>query len=125
MTKWASISLIALGLLHLAVLGIDAFNYFGRWAQLQLWTFEHWGPLTTQSAEMVQSNAAFWSTVGSFAVPTIVLGYVLFWLDQKNIVVPVGVGWGLLAWQMAGAAVMLPAGFILGVGVTLVLLVGL
>lgn len=117
--------MIGLGLLHLAVLGIDASPYFGQWATLQLWSLEHWKPLADQQASLLASNAAFWSTLGSFAVPTILLGILLLRLEADRIAIPASIGWLFAAWQLLCSVVMEPAGFVLGLLVAIALLAGL
>lgn len=117
--------MIAVSVLHMMVLGLDAAPYLGQWIRLQLWSMEHWKPISTQSFEMLSSNAAFWSTLGSFAVPTGILGYVLLWADRKNMTIPVGVGWAFLVWQLLCTLVIEPAGFVIGLVIAVALLIGL
>ena len=117
--------MIALSLVHLVVLGIDASVYFPEWATFQLWSFEHWKPLAAQTPVMLASNAAFWSTLGSFAVPTIMLAGLVLRLDKNRITIPVWVGWAFVAWQLVCGLVMEPAGFVAGLAIGTALLIGL
>ena len=103
--------LIGLGLLHLAVLGLDAFSYAGDLARGRLWTWEHWGPLAGQRPELVAGGFAFWSTIASFAVPVMGLGALLVDLDRRGVLVPRGVFIGLGVWLLVCSALMPPSGF--------------
>ena len=125
MIKWSAVVMMALGVVHLATLGIDASTYVPSWAALSLWSTEHLSPLADQSPAMVASNAAFWMTMGSMAVPGFLLGYLIYRLDQRGVFIPVEIGWIFLVWQVACALIMQPSGFIVSVGIAAFLLVGL
>jgi hypothetical protein len=73
MIRWSGIAMVVVGILHMIVLGIDAVGEIPGWVRFELWTAEHWRPLRAQAPELLVSNAAFWSTIGSFAVPLIML----------------------------------------------------
>jgi hypothetical protein len=84
------------------------------WLTLELWTAEHWQPLRAQRLELLASNAAFWSTIGSFALPLIMLGAVVIWLDKRQLPVPAFLGWSLLAWIVVASLIIEVSGFPLG-----------
>lgn len=125
MIKWSAIAVMALSVVHLATLGIDASAYASAWATFGLWSTEHLLPLADQSPTMVASNAAFWMTMGSMAVPAFLLGYLILRLDQSGVIIPVEIGWVFLVWQVACALIMQPSGFIVSVVIAIALLVGL
>ncbi len=121
----AALALVALSVVHLIVLGIDAASYVSGWIGLELWTAEHWWPLREQSRALVESGAAFWSTLGSFAVPTIVLCLLVRHLARSGIPVPAFVGWSMAGWMLVGTIVLEPSGLPVGLGIAIWLWTGL
>lgn len=117
-------ALTGLGALHMAVLGLDALNYAGGLISGRLWTWEHWGPLSEQQSGLVTHGFAFWSTLGSFAIPMMALGLLLSDLDRRSILVPHGLISGLGAWLAVCSLAMPPSGFPLAVLAVGGLLVG-
>jgi hypothetical protein len=111
MVKMSAYWIIALGILHMVVLGYDAAKYAGSWLTGALWTWEHWGPVSSQGFDLVMSGFAFWSTVGSFAIPMIVLGALVVWMTNRRIPVPRFVGIALLAWGIVSGLAMPTSGF--------------
>jgi hypothetical protein len=111
MLKYSIYGLTAVGTAHLFVLGGDALTQAPAWLGGALWTWDHWGPLADQRPGLVLSGFAFWSTVGSFAIPLIVLGLLLLWMTRRGIVVPRFVGLALLGWGTVATLIMLPSGF--------------
>lgn len=116
--------MVALGILHMIVLGIDAVAEIPGWLRLELWTAEHWQPLRTQRLEVMASNAAFWSTIGSFALPLIMTGAVVIWLDKRQLPVPTFLGWSLLAWFAVASLIIEVSGFPLGIPIATCLILG-
>lgn len=106
--------MIAMSLLHLVVLGMDALPLMGGWASGALWTMAHWAPVIGQPQPLLANNAAFHATLGSFAGPMLVFGALVVWMDRRGIVPPAFVGWGLGAWALIAALVMEPSGYPLG-----------
>lgn len=125
MIKTAGIGLIVLGIIHLVVLGAEVPAELSRWKSLNLWTFDHWAPLRSQAPDLALSNGVFWQSVGSFAVPMLILGSLIVWMDRKGIAVPSFVGWGLLAWTLLATLVMPPSGFPVALAVCGVLTAGI
>lgn len=111
MLKYSIYGLTAVGIAHLFVLGGDALIQAPGWLGGALWTRDHWGPPADQRPGPILSGFAFWSTVGSFAIPLIVLGLLLLWMTRRGIVVPRFVGLALLGWGTAATLIMLPSGF--------------
>ncbi|WP_192936622.1 DUF6463 family protein [Sinorhizobium medicae] len=124
MIRWSGIALMVIGILHMVVLGIDAAAEIPGWLRLELWTVEHWQPLRTQRLEVLASNAAFWSTVGSFALPLIMIGALVVWLGGKHLPLPSFLGWSLLAWIVVASLVIEVSGFPLGIPVAICLIIG-
>ncbi|MGZ2443802.1 DUF6463 family protein [Sinorhizobium medicae] len=124
MIRWSGIALMVIGILHMVVLGIDAAAEIPGWLRLELWTVEHWQPLRTQRLEVLASNAAFWSTVGSFALPLIMIGALVVWLGGKHLPLPSFLGWSLLAWIVVASLIIEVSGFPLGIPVAICLIIG-
>ncbi|MGZ2376878.1 DUF6463 family protein [Sinorhizobium medicae] len=124
MIRWSGIALMVIGILHMVVLGIDAAAEITGWLRLELWTVEHWQPLRTQRLEVLASNAAFWSTVGSFALPLIMIGALVVWLGGKHLPLPSFLGWSLLAWIVVASLIIEVSGFPLGIPVAICLIIG-
>lgn len=116
--------MMVIGILHMVVLGIDAAAEIPGWLRLELWTVEHWQPLRTQRLEVLASNAAFWSTVGSFALPLIMIGALVVWLGGKHLPLPSFLGWSLLAWIVVASLIIEVSGFPLGIPVAICLIIG-
>lgn len=116
--------MVALGILHMFVLGIDAVAEIPGWLRLELWTTEHWQPLRAQRLEILAGNAAFWSTIGSFALPLIMIGAVVIWLDNRQLPVPAFLGWSLLAWIVVASLIIEVSGFPLGIPIATCLILG-
>ncbi|MCV9940974.1 DUF6463 family protein [Boseaceae bacterium BT-24-1] len=125
MIRWSARALVALGILHLLVLGLDARGEISGWLSLTQWTLAHWQPFADQPRELAASGAAFWSTIGSFAIPSILLGCLILHLDARGQAVPAFVGWGLLAWFAICALLVEPSGFPAGIPVAAALLAGI
>lgn len=117
-------ALVGIGILHMVVLGLDALAHVPGWLRLRLWTAEHWKPFLAQSPDILASNAAFWSTVGSFAIPVIIIGALVIRLDERKIEIPAFVGWGLLVWAVAASLIIETSGFPLAAAIALCLIVG-
>lgn len=114
MLKWAGWTMIGISLLHLVVLGMDAVPLLPEWLSGRLWTLEHWQPMPTQSAAMAANGAVFHATLGSFALPMLVFGALVLWMDRRGLVPPAFLGWGLGAWALLAGLVMAPSGYPLG-----------
>lgn len=112
--KWAGYTMIGIGVLHILVLGLDAVPLLDQWARGALWTSAHWQPLASQARDLLVGNAAFHSTIGSFAGPVIVFGFLLLWMERRAIVPPAFLGWGLGVWAAMASLVMEPSGYPLG-----------
>lgn len=123
MQKLAGWSLIAMGVLHAVVFGLEAAPHFGHWADGGLWSMEHLQPFGEQSLELLASNAVFWATLGSAAGPLMILGALILRLSRVGVTVPSFVGWSLVLWALAASIVMQPSGFPLAIliGLALVL----
>ncbi|MBT1156058.1 hypothetical protein J1C56_10680 [Aminobacter anthyllidis] len=125
MVKWSAVALIALGIIHLLVLGADIPAELLNWSSLNMWTWDHWAPLRAQPLDLALSGGVFWQSIGSLAVPLLILGALIFWLDRHGLPIPVFVGWGLVVWTAILTAIMPPSGLPVVLIVSIVLTVGL
>lgn len=125
MVRWSAIALIVLSIIHMIALGYDLPTELPDWLGLSLWTFEHWQSFRSQSVDLALSNGVFWSTVGSFAVPLLVLAALILWMDKRGQPVPSFVGWSLAAWALLATVLMLPSGFPVALVIAFCLAVGL
>ncbi|UVC11515.1 hypothetical protein IHQ71_13595 [Rhizobium sp. TH2] len=111
MFKAGAIALVIISILHLVMLGLDATEYVGHWLDGGLWTWEHWRPVARQSEELVKSGFAFWSTIGSAAVPMLLLGLFALWCDRRAMPQPRLVFAGFFAWSLLLLLLMPTSGF--------------
>lgn len=125
MVKSSGIALIVLGAVHMVTIGIDALAFAPGWLGLGLWTTGHWLPFAAQPPDLLASNAAFWATLGSCAVPSIILGALIVKMTRDGIPVPQFVGWSLFLWLGLCTLLLEPSGFPLGLIISLALLAGI
>lgn len=125
MVRFAAVSMIVLGVVHMFVLGVDLPGEMPRWFNLNLWTFDHWQPVRDQDVDLALSNAVFWATMGSFALPIMLLGVLILWLDKRGLPIPPFVGWAMVGWFAIMTLLMPPSGFPVGLAVALLLATGL
>lgn len=124
MVKSSGAALMLLGVVHLIAIGIDALPFLPGWLGLDLWTTGHWLPFAAQPSNLLASNAAFWATLGSCAIPSIILGALIVRMTRDGIPVPPFVGWSLCLWLGACALLIEPSGFPVGWIISLALVIG-
>lgn len=102
--------MIVIGGVHAIAFTIQALanGHVASWLSGDLWGSEVW------AAEQSQSQAAFWLSLGSLAVPLVLLAAALLALIRADVPIPGSIGYGLAAWVLVCSAVMEPAGFPLG-----------
>lgn len=125
MIRWSGYALIALGVIHILVLGVDIPGELPRWLSGGMWTLEHWQPVRSQSADMVAMNSVFWATLGSLAVPLALLGSLIVWMDRRRLPIPTYIGWVLVGWSLIMSLLMPPSGLPLVLLASLCLAIGL
>ncbi|MFI6734738.1 DUF6463 family protein [Nonomuraea sp. NPDC050451] len=113
--RWASGIMLVLGAGHLSLLALSAWDEVTGWADRGLWAAV---PLDltggVQTAESLQNKLAFWAGPGSFAVPLILLGCLIWHLAGRGVAVPAGLGWGVAAWCVLGGVLLVPSPFFAG-----------
>ncbi|MGW3564900.1 DUF6463 family protein [Streptomyces sp. NPDC000941] len=108
-TLWAGRSLVVLGIGHLVGMGAQNTGHMDDWFRGDLW-----GLPREQFAHPSGANGAFWIVLASFAVPLLLLGFLVCHLARLGVVVPQSIGWGLAAWSVVGAAILEPTPLLLG-----------
>ena len=108
LTRAASLVLMTLGLLHIVLFTAVAIwrGYGSDWLAGNLRTLSF---VTTFSTE--PSNASFWASIGSAAVPLFLLGGLLLRLSKLGVAVPGSIGYGLAVWFLIAAVLFEPTGF--------------
>lgn len=107
-SAWA---LIAISALHLVMFTYEARDLIPGWATGGLWTDAHWLPFLEQQPLLAANLNAYWATAGGFAVPLLLIGCLLLWLNARGVTPPAFIGWGLLAWSLLNAAIIEVSGF--------------
>mgnify|MGYP001252662160 CR=1 FL=1 len=125
MVKSSGAALMLLGVAHLIAIGIDALPFAPGWLSLDLWTTGDWLPFMAQPTDVLASNAAFWATLGSCAVPSVILGALIMRMVNDGVPVPQFVGWGLFLWLGVCSLIIEPSGFPLGWIISLALVLGI
>lgn len=102
MIRWAGRLIVLVGAGHLLVaLALYARPHVGAWFRGELWGED--------LAAMSPAGAALWLTVDSFAVPLILLGLTVLWLDRRGIAPPAFLGWTVGIWAVVEAVIFGPS----------------
>ncbi|MEU2120530.1 DUF6463 family protein [Nocardia niwae] len=113
--RWAAAIMLVLGTGHLALLALFSWDDITGWIDRGIWAAV---PLTagdtTQTTRSLQNELTFWAGPGSFAVPLILLGVLIWQLAERGVAVPAGVGWGLAAWCSLGGVLLVPSPYFVG-----------
>jgi hypothetical protein len=116
MLRWASAILIALGTGHLVLLAVFSWPDIAGWADRGVWAAV---PLDLAGADptvaSLENAVTFWAGPGSFAVPQILLGGLIWHLAGRGVPVPAWVGWGLAAWCLVSGVLLVPSPYCAGV----------
>ncbi|MFF5213512.1 DUF6463 family protein [Streptosporangium sp. NPDC000396] len=116
--RWASGIMLVLGIGHLSLLALVAWEDVTGWVDRGMWAavpLELADGGTVQTVESLQNKVTFWSGPGSFAVPLILLGCLIWHLAGRGVAVPAGVGWGVATWCALGGVLLVPSPFFAGV----------
>ncbi|MFG2757114.1 DUF6463 family protein [Streptomyces wuyuanensis] len=123
LVRWASGIMVGLGAGHLLLLTVMAREDVVGWVERGLWAAVPLADGGTVSEESLRNELTFWAGPGSFAVPLVLLGCLMWHLAGRGVAVPAGIGWGLAAWCLAGGVLLVPSPYFVGVvaGVLVVL----
>ncbi|CCH30283.1 DUF6463 family protein [Saccharothrix espanaensis] len=113
MLRWASGIMVVLGAGHLVLLtvirwdGVAGWVTRGGWAAVPLFAPE-------RTVAGLDNSATFWAGPGSFSVPLVLLGCLVWHLAGRGVAVPAGIGWGITAWCLVGGVLLVPSPFFVG-----------
>ncbi|MFE7799802.1 DUF6463 family protein [Nocardia sp. NPDC057440] len=115
--RWASGIMLVLGIGHLSLLALVAWADITGWVDRGIWAAV---PLVltdggVETMESLRNEVTFWGGPGSFAVPLILLGCLIWHLAGRGVAVPAGIGWGLAAWCGLGGVLLVPSPFFAGI----------
>lgn len=115
--RTASIIMYVLSIGHTLLAALISWSGVSDWAETGFWAAV---PLDLTEAAANQSTASlanevlFWTTVGGFPAPLLLVGYLIWHLSGRGIAVPAGVGWGVAAWCVVGGILLVPSPFFVG-----------
>lgn len=102
MISWAGRLIVLVGAGHLVVaLALYARPHFEAWFGGALWGED--------LAAMSEAGAALWLTIDSFAVPLILVGLTVLWLDRRGLTPPSFIGWTVGAWAVLEGVIFGPS----------------
>jgi hypothetical protein len=107
--RWASAILGVLGTGHLVLTALMSSTRLTHWLRQGVWATV---PLT--GAESPLDMIAFWSGLGSFAVPLILLACLVWRLAGRGEAVPAGIGWALLVWCTLAGVILVASPYFAG-----------
>ncbi|MFL4472610.1 DUF6463 family protein [Paeniglutamicibacter sp. MACA_103] len=114
MLRWSGGIMIGLGIGHLLLATFLDRHVVASWLDRGIWAaVPLMSPETTLGS--LRNGAAFWETVGSFAVPLALLGGLLWHLAGRGVTVPAFIGWGVAAWSLLGGILLVPSPYFAGV----------
>lgn len=103
-TIWAGWLIVVVAALHLVFFLILSLEFVPDWASGALWM-----PVSTDEP-MPQGQAYFWQLVGSFAVPSLLLGLLLVRFAKEGRALPAYVTWTVAGWALVCSLILLPSG---------------
>ncbi len=124
--RWGSGIMIVLGVGHLTLLALMDGAAIAAWAERGLWAAV---PLdlaggAEPTAAQLQNSLTFWAGPGSFSVPLVLLGALVWHLAGRGVPVPAWVGWGTAAWCVVGGVLLVPSPYFLGAVAGLLIVLG-
>ncbi|GAA4973791.1 hypothetical protein HD597_005179 [Nonomuraea thailandensis] len=109
--RWSAGIMLVLGAGHLSLLTVISRDDVAGWADRGLWAAV---PLFPGEGGNLDNQVAFWAGPGSFAVPLVLLGCLVWHLAGRGVAVPAGIGWGLAAWCLVGGVLLVPSPYFAG-----------
>lgn len=108
--RWASGIMVVIGGGHLSMLLFLKWEVMAGWAERGLWA-----TVPLLSPGDLANKATFWGGLGSFSIPLILLGCLIWALAGRGVAVPAGVGWGVAVWCLVSGVLLVPSPFFAGV----------
>ncbi|MGY1869642.1 MULTISPECIES: DUF6463 family protein [Nocardia] len=112
--RWAAGIMLVLGTGHLILLALASWEEITGWLDQGLWAAVPLELSGTQTVESLQNKVTFWAGPGSFAVPLILLGLLIWRLAGHGVAVPAWIGWGLAVWCVLGGVLLVPSPYFVG-----------
>ncbi|MET8864897.1 DUF6463 family protein [Nonomuraea sp. NPDC004580] len=109
--RWAAGIMLVLGIGHLSLLTLISREDVAGWVDRGLWAAV---PLLSGAEGNQDDQVAFWAGPGSFAVPLILLGCLVWQLAGRGVAVPAGIGWGLAVWCLVSGVLLVPSPYFVG-----------
>ncbi|MEV4566086.1 DUF6463 family protein [Nonomuraea sp. NPDC049419] len=109
--RWAAGIMLVLGIGHLSLLTLISREDVAGWVERGLWAAV---PLLSGAEGNLDDQVAFWAGPGSFAVPLILLGCLVWQLAGRGVAVPAGIGWGLAVWCLVSGVLLVPSPYFVG-----------
>lgn len=115
LAAWILMTLAAVHIVLFSVLALVR-GYVPGWWRGELRDLSLSAPLAAGP-----SQAAFWASIGSIAIPVLLLGAVVESLAKAGAAVPAFLGYALAIWVLLAAIIMEPSGFPLALVAALLL----
>ncbi|GAA4894219.1 DUF6463 family protein [Streptomyces coeruleoprunus] len=113
--RWAGGIMIVLGTVHLTVLALVCWGDITGWVDRGLWAVVAIELADAgQTMQSLQNKVTFWAGPGSFSVPLVLLGCLIWHLAGRGVPVPAGIGWAVAVWCALGG-VLVPSPFYGGI----------
>lgn len=115
--RWAAGIMVVLGVGHLLVFALFSWGALTGWVDRGAWAAIPLAPTAkgNPTVETLRNQAAFWGGPGSFAVPQILLGCLVWHFAGRGVAVPAGVGWAFMAWCFVGGVLLVPSPYFAGI----------
>ncbi|MBY3217744.1 hypothetical protein HFO21_25860 [Rhizobium laguerreae] len=110
-----AVLLTALGVGHLILITIFQGSKMLDWVTQGLWAAVPLKIGMQPTVEASQNAVVFWASVGSFAIPSILLGVLQWTLAGRGIAPGVWLGWAVTVWFAMLTLLLVPSPGILGV----------
>ena len=111
--RWAGGIMIFLGAGHLSLLMLISWDDLTGWLDRGLWAAV---PLDLAgSGTDLRNEVTFWAGPGSFAVPLVLLGCMVWHLAGRGVAVPAWLGWAVAVWSAIGGVLLVPSPYFAGV----------
>jgi hypothetical protein len=102
-----------LGAGHLSLLTLISWGNVSGWLDRGLWAAV---PLDlSDSGGDLRNEVTFWAGPGSFAVPQVLLGCLIWHLAGRGVAVPAWLGWAVAVWSALGGVLLVPSPYFAGV----------
>jgi hypothetical protein len=123
LVRAASLIILTIGVGHLAITTVVSVPQLRAWLASGLWAAVPFLQAGAPTVESLRSEVAYWSGLGGFAVPVILIALMLWWVDGQGLRVPAWVGWAIAGWSVIGTVLLVPSPWALGVvaGILLVI----